>query len=352
LNSIVPEQILEEFLNRWPIEAVKEITLEEYVDTGNPDTFCQWVETKTKILGSIKGYPSIKFGIYKRKSPDSKPGKYINGEIYSWVNSEEFGETRSQAFNYVKSELIKTIQYADTGDFEKIDHINLHNLFKWKVAYLYSNERLVPIFKKAVLVKIAKHYGLKVKKNTPVSEIQNLMMMHKPSGLTVNQFMIELFNKFGNKKESDGNVNHNRIGRRSGTSSVSTASQRRSGTKSYITNQKHAKLQNKLKALLIKKYGETNVTLEENFVDIKVIQPECIDFYEVKSDSYASDCIKKALGQILLYVVRDEDHRTKNIYVVGQYPPNKSDKNFISFVKENLNLKFDYMNIDLSKSGE
>ena len=67
------KEILDSFLNRWDIESVKEMSLEEYVSVGNKDTFCQWVETKTRILGSIKGMTSIKFGIYERKDPTKRP---------------------------------------------------------------------------------------------------------------------------------------------------------------------------------------------------------------------------------------------------------------------------------------
>ena len=346
MNTAEANQILVEFLERWPLNVVKEMSLQNYVDVGNPDTFCQWVETKTRKLGSIKGYTSIKFGIYKRKSPNEKPQNYINGEEYSWAKG--FGENRSQAFEHVKSELIKIIRYAETGDFEKIDDLSLYNLFKWKVAYLYSNKRLVPIFKKATLKKIARYYGLDSNNNTLISEIQNIMMKNKPSEISVHQFMIELYDRFGNKKNTKTNSSQNRNIHRYGTSSVSTEPQERSVASSYVTNQKHAKLQKKLEALLVNKYGETCVILEENFVDIKVIQPDYINFYEVKSDSYASDCIRNALGQILQYVFRDEDSKPKNIFVVGQYPPNSSDEEFISFVKRNLDFEFNYIHIDLS----
>jgi vacuolar-type H+-ATPase subunit C/Vma6 len=69
------KELLDEFLNRWTIENVQNLTLPEYVGLGNKDTFCQWVETKTRMLGSIKGMTSIKFGIYQRKDLTKKPKK-------------------------------------------------------------------------------------------------------------------------------------------------------------------------------------------------------------------------------------------------------------------------------------
>ncbi|MBK8396303.1 MAG: hypothetical protein IPL26_13850 [Leptospiraceae bacterium] len=46
--------------------------LQDYVGLKNKDAFCQWVETKTRLLGSIKGLTSIKFGIYERDSKETK----------------------------------------------------------------------------------------------------------------------------------------------------------------------------------------------------------------------------------------------------------------------------------------
>jgi len=71
---------------------------------------------------------------------------------------------------------------------------------------------------------------------------------------------------------------------------------------------------------------------------------------EVKSSSYASECIKEALGQLLLYSLNDNDSRPKKHIVVGQYPATDNDKKYINFLKDNLKLEFDYMNIEI-KNG-
>ncbi|HZL78542.1 MAG TPA: hypothetical protein VFC17_06790 [Candidatus Limnocylindrales bacterium] len=81
-------EILYDFLDRWPVDEVKQMTLDQYVSVGNPDTFCQWVETKTEDLGNIKGPAgSIKFGIYKRTDKNKKPRNHDNNEEYSWQKS-------------------------------------------------------------------------------------------------------------------------------------------------------------------------------------------------------------------------------------------------------------------------
>jgi hypothetical protein len=348
------KELLDEFLNRWPTSNVQNLTLQAYVGIGNKDTFCQWVETKTRMLGSIKGMTSIKFGIYERKNPAEKPKNYKNDEKYSWLQG--YGDNRKSAFENTKRDIIRIIELSEVGKFHQIDNIPLPDLFKWKVAFLYSNERLIPIYKRDVLFKIANHFGLKTDRNTKISEIQNVMILNKPAYLNVYEFMRLLYDEFGDredKKEIVGTSkqkDHRRITRRA-TEGRNTSTQLRVVTRSYISEQKHNKIQKALEALLIKEFGKENVILEENFVDIKLIQPEYISFYEVKSSSYASECIKEGLGQILLYLLNDKDKRPKKHIVVGQYQATENDKKYIDFLKRNLKLEFEYQNIEIENNS-
>lgn len=344
------KELLDEFLDRWTLENVQNLTLQEYVGLGNKDTFCQWVETKTKMLGSIKGMTSIKFGIYERKDQTKRPKNYKNDNQYSWLRS--YGNSRKTAFENTKRDIIRIIQLSEIGKFSEIDSILLPDLFKWKVAFLYSNERLIPIYKRDVLFKIANHFGLKTDRGTTISEIQNVMMLNKPAHLNVYEFMRQLYDQFGDnedKKEIVGTTtrkNQRRTSRRAANGRNITT-QIRTVMRSYVAEQKHNKIQEALVKLLSDKYGKNNVILEENHVDIKLIQPNYITFYEVKSSSYASECIKEALGQILLYSLNDKDKRPKKHIVVGQYPTTDSDKMYINFLKQNLKLEFDYLNVEI-----
>lgn len=345
------KELLDNFLDRWTIENVQNLTLQEYVGLGNKDTFCQWVETKTRMLGSIKGMTSIKFGIYERKDPTKRPKNYKNDNQYSWL-LHGYGDNRKTAFENTKRDIIKIIQLSEVGKFSEIDNILLPNLFKWKVAFLYSNERLIPIYKRDVLFKIANHFGLKTDRYTTISEIQNVMMLNKPAHLNVYAFMRQLYDQFGDNEDKDetvGSTTRKRQRRtiRRAANGRNTTTQARTVTRSYVAEQKHNKIQEALVKLLSDNYGKDNVVLEENYVDIKLIQPNYIVFYEVKSSSYASECIKEALGQILLYSLNDTDKRPKKHIVVGQYPTTDNDKKYIDFLKQNLKLEFDYLNVEI-----
>jgi hypothetical protein len=325
------------------------MTLEQYVSVGNKDTFCQWLETRTYLLGSIKGINSSKFGLYKRGDKNKRPKNLINDSEYSWLRfySED---NREKAFGKIKDEILKIIAFSESGQFEEIDNLHLTLFVRWKIAYLFSNERLIPIFKKDVLVKIAKHYGLNANHKTHNSDIQRVMIANKPSHLSIYEYSEELYNRFGRdvKKESSAKVKEkSRRTERKAASVKNTATQIRRGTPTYIAIQKHNILQEALKRKLIIEYGEENVIMEKNHVDIKVIQPNKIILYEVKSSSYASDCIREGLGQILSYANNDNDKRPKNLIIAGQYKPNESDIDYINYVQRNLKINFSYENIDL-----
>jgi hypothetical protein len=342
------KELLDEFLDRWTLEKLQNLTLQEYVGLGNKDTFCQWVETKTRMLGSIKGMTSIKFGIYERKDPTKRPKNYKNDNQYSWL--QDYGDDRKTAFENTKYNIIKIIQYSEIGKFKEIDDIPLPDLFKWKVAFLYSNERLIPIYKRDILFKIANYFGLGINRNTKISQIQNVMILNKPAHLNVYAFMRQLYDQFGDNEDKQEIVSTKTLRRRTTRQAAScrnTIMQSRTVIRSYVAEQKHNKIQEALVKLLSDKYGKENVILEENYVDIKLIQPDFITFYEVKSSSYASECIKEALGQILLYSLNDTDKRPKKHIVVGQYPTTDNDRKYIDFLKHNLKLEFDYLNVEI-----
>jgi len=344
------KELLDSFLNRWTNADVKKITLNEYVGIGNKDTFCQWVETKTRMLGSIKGMTSIKFGIYERNDPKKKPKNYHNDSKYSWLHG--YGQNRQIAFENTKKDILKIIEYSEKGQFDLIDDIILPDLFKWKVAFLYSNERLIPIYKREVLLKIAEHFGLSTTKHTKISEIQNRMIANKPANKNVYEFMRMLYDRFGRGYEKEiitgkGIRKPNQIRKRQGTNNRNIQSHIRTIARSYVVEQKHNKIQESLKNILVNEYGKDKVILEENYVDIKLIQSDYLGFYEVKSSSYACECIKEALGQILLYSFVDTDKRKKKIYIVGQYPANIFDIGYIEYIKNNLKLEFDYISVEI-----
>ncbi len=354
MNAQELTNLLDSFLERWSLDDVKKMSLKEYVGVNNHETFCYWVETKTRSLGSFKGSNSFAFGIYERKRKEKLHKNYKDDEKYSWMRG--YGENRNEVFENVRNNLVKTIEFAEKGNFVLIDEINLPHLFKWKVAFLYSNARLIPIYKKETLNKIAESFGLKVTGKTKISDIQDLMMQNKPANMSVHEYMRHLWDKFGkkgNKEEIyENNVKSKENKPRTRKASVILTIEPQIRTvvyRSAYVEQKHKKLQLALKEKLIKEFGEDCVILfEENNVDVKLFQPKHIVFYEVKSASYATNCIREALGQLLYYSFSDGDLREKKLVVVGQYPQTPKDLEFTEYIKSILNIEFEYKSVGLN----
>jgi hypothetical protein len=80
-KNIDRDKIWDEFLKAWPIERVRTMTLEEYSQAKNRDTFTYWIEAGTQDLGSIWGGSAFKFGIY-HMNPDRIEKEYKPGTPY------------------------------------------------------------------------------------------------------------------------------------------------------------------------------------------------------------------------------------------------------------------------------
>lgn len=127
-----------QFLERWSIEKIKTMTLEEYVSVGDQDTFTYWLETKVHELGSIKGSPSTKFGIYHRKSAPKPQSGITHGKTYTWYS--KFGNSEQSSFIEIKARILAVITAAQVGDLSAINYVDLAPMFKWKIAFLYQDK--------------------------------------------------------------------------------------------------------------------------------------------------------------------------------------------------------------------
>ena len=150
----------DEFLQKWPKERLAKMTLDEYNKTGSkgPDgSFTYWLEYGLKELGRIDGYNKDKFGVYwlneKEKESPLKNG-WHSSETHTWPT--RLGTTSEEARRELQSYIQKIERFANQGDLEGIDKLNVPFSLpvKWKIAFLYQNRKqpvIVNIFKPDVL---------------------------------------------------------------------------------------------------------------------------------------------------------------------------------------------------------
>jgi len=143
------EQLWNDFVQRWPLSSLRNMSLADYNSAGTKDSFCYWVEDKTRVLGSIKGGSAFKFGVYERK--DRKPKEDKGGRRYSDTHAwmDKYGESVDEAFKNSLAEVVKVAEAARAGDLETVESANLGEVFRWKIAFLYqdpNNLSVAPVY--------------------------------------------------------------------------------------------------------------------------------------------------------------------------------------------------------------
>lgn len=169
-----------QFLQKFPIDNLGNMTLEEYTNLDKESSFCYWLESKTSELGSIWGGSAYKFGIFKfDKMPKQDNSKYAHDENYSW--SSRLGSSSVEAYDNVRNAIVKIAKHARNAEWHEIEKINeLWPITTWKIAFLYSNEQLLPIYDKdGWLVPIATHYGLSDAKKYSRTKLYNYLLEKK-----------------------------------------------------------------------------------------------------------------------------------------------------------------------------
>lgn len=201
-----------QFQERWSLERVKNMTLEEYTGIGKDrDDFTCWIENKLDKLGSIWGIGgggSFKFGIYKRANDKEREddSTYKYNKEYAWC--KKYGETPQQVFEQIKSLIVTIIECSQQNKLDEIDEINLVDMYKWKIAFHYqniNNMRILCIFSKNILQNIAK--GENLGENLSIAQIYQKLLGDKTYTLEtmIDEKFMPLWEKYGlqNNKEKE-----------------------------------------------------------------------------------------------------------------------------------------------------
>ena len=183
------DKLYKDFNERYPIEKLKSLTIEEYTNLKeiSEDYFCTWVERRVQKLGSIQGATSLKFGIYKINELPKIQCVVDDVNKYAWP--KRYGKDNEDhthykvVFEQVKQSLVEVAEAAqkDTIDFATIDNSPLTPMFRWKVAFLYSKQRLLPVYSPDALKYLAQEKGFTLNKKTKISAIVLFLLSLKES---------------------------------------------------------------------------------------------------------------------------------------------------------------------------
>lgn len=200
-NYVKLEKLRKEFVQRFDRKKLESLTIDEYSLSGennalSSESFCHWLETKLKGLGSIKGARADKFGTYFGKvSSDSA----LKRRWTKWTNED---------FNTIRNSLIDLYDAGENEDLKAIKDNELSPNFKGKILSIYFPERYLNVFSQTHLHHFLNKLSLPHNDKAHVVDLRELLIDHKNkthkfARMTLMQFGIKLYELYGNPSSKE-----------------------------------------------------------------------------------------------------------------------------------------------------
>lgn len=185
------------FVKEWPLERLENLTLQEYTNLDKESSLVYWLECKTNNTGGIAGGSAYKFGIFKQKNEvnEHTDKRHSTDGIYSWYS--KYGSTKEQAFQAVKGIILKAVKASKSNDWQTIDELDIGDVLKWKLAYLFSPDYILPIYKSDILERAAQYKGLSSFENKTMSALYKFLINKKPGSISTLEYAVSLWTAFG-----------------------------------------------------------------------------------------------------------------------------------------------------------
>ena len=154
------------FISKFPIDTIKDLSIDQYVQGTDENSFCYWLEFK-KILFGIGGGNASKFGVYK-----AKDGNYYSS--YGKNKKELKGKELDDFFSNIKAGILLALKYTEKNEIEKIKTIDLPmwNMVIQKILSIYFPDKFLTIGSPNVLIECARDILIKDIELEPENSIQ------------------------------------------------------------------------------------------------------------------------------------------------------------------------------------
>ena len=138
------------FISKFPIDTIKDLSIDQYVQGTDENSFCYWLEFK-KILFGIGGGNASKCGVYK-----AKDGNYYSS--YGKNKKELKGKELDDFFSNIKAGILLALKYTEKNEIEKIKTIDLPmwNMVIQKILSIYFPDKFLTIGSPNVLIECAR----------------------------------------------------------------------------------------------------------------------------------------------------------------------------------------------------
>jgi 5-methylcytosine-specific restriction endonuclease McrBC GTP-binding regulatory subunit McrB len=142
------------FISKFPLNTIKDLSIDQYVQGTDENSFCYWLEFK-KILFGIGGGNASKFGVYK-----AKDGNYYSS--YGKNKKQLTGEELEDFFSNIKSGILQALEYTSNDQIDKIKTIDIPiwNMVLQKILSVYYPDKFITIGASDVLIECARDIKL------------------------------------------------------------------------------------------------------------------------------------------------------------------------------------------------
>ncbi|MFD2247199.1 McrB family protein [Pontibacter ruber] len=147
----VNEDNRQAFVQRFPLDKLNNLSLEEYALGTNRNSLCYWLEYKDTLFG-IGGGNSSKFGIYKAH----EDGQYYKGKGKNKVALSD--QAAEDFFRSIRDSVIQALEYVQQDSVEKIRglQIPLWSMVLQNVLSMYFPEKFLTVGAPDVILECAR----------------------------------------------------------------------------------------------------------------------------------------------------------------------------------------------------
>lgn len=345
-------KLYENFRKEWSLERIKNLTIDEYTKVNSKSTFTYYIEHKTNELGKIGVSSSFIYGIYEQENQKNKETKtsIYNGK-YAW--KKKFGNNEKEAFENVKNEIIKIIINVQDGNFAAIDESKIDAMYRWKIAFLYQNQKhpmITPVYTQAILEWDIERKAVNIN-NPSRSQLYTTISKYEKfadieDALTYSEYLMEDYRET-HSSDYDAKSEKKFIKKLSGKqkrNATSSAEYVEYVVKEHKTIRRnpHNKLEKSFKEYLINVIKANNILQDSDFIDYQFDLNNKKYICELKPSSDIKEikyAIQGAIGQILRYSYdKDFDYKI----IVFQNEPDEENLKFIEYLKNQHNLYYLY----------
>ena len=145
------------FIEKFPLNKLKELRIDQYAAGTDKNSFCYWLEFK-KIGFGIGGGNASKFGIYRTKNK----GELVYATGYGKNKTYLDDNSAKKYYSQILSKIHEALELTKKDQIDKIKELEIPiwNMVLLKILSNYYPEKFLTIASPTVLIKCAKKLGL------------------------------------------------------------------------------------------------------------------------------------------------------------------------------------------------